>query len=124
MAETAARLQTHNQEMVKCLDQLRTMQTALEEKIAVQEKKRDALNEEMEKLQRSLEDLETSIASDTKMLNDCSKKLTETENGYTKLADTMQLLLMAAKENGITVSTTASGSSSSVPQDRNKNASS
>ncbi|XP_050071575.1 uncharacterized protein LOC126559455 [Anopheles maculipalpis] len=98
MSETAARLQSHNQEMVKCLSLLRTQQTALEERIATQEKKKDTLSKEMEKLQHMLNQLETSIAEDTKKLNECSKRLTETENGYTKVVDTLQLLLLSAKE--------------------------
>uniref|UniRef100_A0A182SRS1 Sjogren's syndrome nuclear autoantigen 1 n=1 Tax=Anopheles maculatus TaxID=74869 RepID=A0A182SRS1_9DIPT len=98
MSETAARLQSHNQEMVKCLTLLRSQQTALEERIATQEKKKDTLSNEMEKLQRMLDQLETSIAEDTKKLNDCSKRLTETENGYTKVVDALQLLLLSAKE--------------------------
>ncbi|XP_035894595.1 13 kDa deflagellation-inducible protein-like [Anopheles stephensi] len=109
MSETAARLQSHNQEMVKCLSQLRTQQTALEERIATQEKKKDSLSKEMEKLQRMLDQLETSIAEDTKKLNDCSKRLTETENGYTKVVDTLQLLLLSAKEK--------TGSTSVTPHD-------
>uniref|UniRef100_A0A182K4B2 Sjogren's syndrome nuclear autoantigen 1 n=1 Tax=Anopheles christyi TaxID=43041 RepID=A0A182K4B2_9DIPT len=115
MSEQAARLQSHNQEMVKCLSQLRSQQTALEEKITMQEKKKDSLSKEMEKLQQTLEQLETSIADDTKMLNDCSKRLAETENGYTKVVDTLQLLLMSAKEK---VSTTTS---TSIKQDDSKN---
>ncbi|XP_040155601.1 13 kDa deflagellation-inducible protein-like isoform X2 [Anopheles arabiensis] len=107
MTEQAARLQTHNQEMVKCLNQLRGQQTALEEKIAAQERKKDSLSKEMEKLQRTLEQLETSIAEDTKALNDCSKRLTETENGYAKVVDTLQLLLMSAKEKVNTTTPTS-----------------
>uniref|UniRef100_A0A182M332 Uncharacterized protein n=1 Tax=Anopheles culicifacies TaxID=139723 RepID=A0A182M332_9DIPT len=98
MSETAARLQSHNQEMVKCINLLRTQQTALEERIAMQEKKKDTLSKEMEKLQRMLDQLETSISEDTKKLNDCSKRLAETEHGYTKVVDTLQLLLLSAKE--------------------------
>uniref|UniRef100_A0A182QSJ0 Sjoegren syndrome nuclear autoantigen 1 n=1 Tax=Anopheles farauti TaxID=69004 RepID=A0A182QSJ0_9DIPT len=98
MSETAARLQSHNQEMVKCLNQLRSQQTALEERISQQENRKNTLNKELEKMQRALEQVEASIAEDTKKLNECSKRLTETEHGYTKVVDTLQLLLMSAKE--------------------------
>uniref|UniRef100_A0A182VRF6 Uncharacterized protein n=1 Tax=Anopheles minimus TaxID=112268 RepID=A0A182VRF6_9DIPT len=105
MSEQAARLQSHNQEMVKCLNLLRSQQTALEERIAMQEKKKDSLTKEMEKLQRMLDQLETSISEDTKKLNDCSKRLAETEHGYTKVVDTLQLLLLSAKEKVGTTTT-------------------
>uniref|UniRef100_A0A182N6B6 Sjoegren syndrome nuclear autoantigen 1 n=1 Tax=Anopheles dirus TaxID=7168 RepID=A0A182N6B6_9DIPT len=112
MMETAARLQSHNQEMVKCLNQLRGQKTALEERIAQQESRKDTLSKELEKMQRALEQVETSIAEDTKMLNDCAKRITETEHGYTKVVDTLQLLLMSAKEK-----TVASGSGTNAKHD-------
>ncbi|XP_053679865.1 uncharacterized protein LOC128730810 [Anopheles nili] len=99
MSETAARLQSHNQEIVKCLDLLRRQQTALEKQIATKEKERNTLCSEMEKMQQMLDKLETSMAQDTQQLNECTKRLTETESGFTKVVDTLQLLVMSVKDN-------------------------
>ncbi|KFB34764.1 AGAP002098-PA-like protein [Anopheles sinensis] len=98
MSDTAARLQNHNQEMVKCLNVLRNTRTVLEKRLAAQEQQREGIRKEIENLQRSLTKLEGSIADDTKKLNDCVKCISETESGYNKVVDTLQLLLMSAKE--------------------------
>ncbi|XP_052865185.1 uncharacterized protein LOC128271627 [Anopheles cruzii] len=100
MSETAARLQNHNEEMVKCLNTLRQQRKALEERITTQEKQKAHLRKDIDKLQRALGEVESSIADDTRKLNECSKRLTETEAGYQKVVDTLQLLLLSAKEKG------------------------
>uniref|UniRef100_A0A182IK42 Sjoegren syndrome nuclear autoantigen 1 n=1 Tax=Anopheles atroparvus TaxID=41427 RepID=A0A182IK42_ANOAO len=98
MSETAARLQTHNQEMVKCLNLLRNTRSVLEDRIAAQEKQKNSLRKEIDRLQRALAELEGSIEDNRRKLGDCTKCLSETESGYNKVVDTLQLLLLSAKE--------------------------
>lgn len=99
MFEAAARLQAHNQEMVKCISQLRTQRQKLAEKVAVQEHEKAVVEQEIRKLRQQLATLEESLAQNRRKLEEQDTKLTESEAGYNKLVDTMHVLLMSVKKN-------------------------
>ncbi|XP_049537034.1 Sjoegren syndrome nuclear autoantigen 1 homolog [Anopheles darlingi] len=103
MSETAARLQSQNEEMVKSLETLREQRRKLEERITSQERQRQKIRKDIEDLQRTLAELDGSIAGDERRLGECTKCLTETENGYSKVVETLELLLLSAKEKSSSI---------------------
>lgn len=100
MFEAAARLQAHNQEMVKCLSQLRTQRQKLADRVASQQQERLALQTEIGNLQRQLDSLDESLEQNRRKLHEQEAKLADTEAGYSKVVDTMHILLMSVKKDG------------------------
>uniref|UniRef100_A0A1Q3F3M3 Uncharacterized protein n=1 Tax=Culex tarsalis TaxID=7177 RepID=A0A1Q3F3M3_CULTA len=99
MFEAAARLQAHNQEMVKCLSQLRTQRQKLADKVASQQQERLTLQTEIANLQRQLDSLDESLEANRRKLTEQEAKLADTEAGYGKVVDTMHILLMSVKKD-------------------------
>lgn len=99
MFEAAARLQAHNQEMVKCISQLRTQRQKLADTVTHQEHERALLEQEIHKLRQQLTVLDDSLVQNRRKLDEQDAKLTETESGYNKLVDTMHVLLMSVKKD-------------------------
>ncbi|XP_055642658.1 microtubule nucleation factor SSNA1-like [Toxorhynchites rutilus septentrionalis] len=99
MFEEAARLQAHNQEMVKCISQLRSQKQKMAEKVASQQQERVQLENEIAKLQQQLAALDESLERNRQKLHEQECKLTETESGYSKVVDTLHMLLMSAKKD-------------------------
>nr|XP_019540045.2 13 kDa deflagellation-inducible protein [Aedes albopictus] len=99
MFEAAARLQAHNQEMVKCISQLRTQRQKLADRVATQEQEKALVEQEIRKLRQQLNALDESLEQNRRKLEEQDTKLTETETGYNKLVDTMHVLLMSVKKD-------------------------
>lgn len=113
MFEAAARLQAHNQEMVKYLSQLRSKRQQLLEKVTSQQQARVQLQHEIDKLQQQLRSLDESLEKNRRKLDDQDRKLLETETGYNKVVDAMHMMLIAAKKDEMELMTVPKDDSSS-----------
>ncbi|XP_055605665.1 uncharacterized protein LOC129753843 [Uranotaenia lowii] len=99
MFEAAARLQAHNQEMVKCLSTLREQRQKLADKVVSQEQSRALLEGEIAALRQQLAVLDEQLEKNRKKLTDQELKLMDAESGYNKVVDTMQILLMSVRKD-------------------------
>lgn len=102
MFEAAARLQTQNQEMVKWIGCLREKRQKLTDRITLQLQERKTLEKDIERLRKQLAALDQELEANRQQLHEQECKLGEAETGYSKIVDTMSVLLMSLQADAKT----------------------
>ncbi|XP_051167832.1 microtubule nucleation factor SSNA1-like [Leptopilina boulardi] len=97
MSQHGAALQTYNQELVKCLEDMKSRRLELQVQIEAEEDEKNNLQREIEKMSYKLTRINDSLAKRTAVRNEYDRTIAETETAYVKILESSQLLLNMLK---------------------------
>ncbi|KAK4880051.1 hypothetical protein RN001_008197 [Aquatica leii] len=97
MSEHGAALQTYNQELVKCLEQLKIKRNELQDLINQEENDKSILEKNLKALQDKLQKLNTSLVQHQKLRDNYDQTIQDTETGFKKILESSQTLLNLAQ---------------------------
>ncbi|XP_076282801.1 microtubule nucleation factor SSNA1 [Lasioglossum baleicum] len=97
MSQHGAALQTYNQELVKCLEDMKAKRGELQVQIDSQEEEKNNLQREIEKLSYKLTRLNDSLSQRIAVRNEYDRTIADTETAYVKILESSQLLLNMIK---------------------------
>ncbi|XP_015604892.1 Sjoegren syndrome nuclear autoantigen 1 homolog [Cephus cinctus] len=106
MSQHGAALQTYNQELVKCLEEMKLRRTELQEQIDSQEEEKNNLQREIEKMSCKLTRLNDSLAKRIAVRNEYDRTIADTETAYMKILESSQLLLNMIKREATSLDQT------------------
>lgn len=101
MSQHGAALQTYNQELVKCLEEMKLRRTELQAQIESQEEEKNNLQKEIERMSCKLTRLNDSLAKRIAVRNEYDKTIADTETAYMKILESSQLLLKMIKREAM-----------------------
>ncbi|KAK9879460.1 hypothetical protein WA026_006531 [Henosepilachna vigintioctopunctata] len=97
MSEHGASLQTYNQELVKCLEDLKSQQMELAEVIKKEEAEEALLQKNISSLQEKLNTIQNNLKYHKQIRDDYNQTIQETETGFKKILESSQTLLNLAQ---------------------------
>lgn len=98
MSQHGAALQAYNQELVKCLEEMKLRRMELQAQIESQEEEKNSLQREIEKLSYKLTRLNDSLTKRIAVRNEYDRTIADTETAYIKILESSQLLLNMIKK--------------------------
>lgn len=101
MAQQGASLQTYNNELVKCLEDLREKREQVNKAILKEEKDKQAIQKQLQALTERLHKSNESIAQKIAARDDYDKTIRETEAAYMKILESSQTLLSVLKRESV-----------------------
>merc|ERR1712137_1175433 len=101
MAHQGATLQNYNNELVKCLEDLREKREALNKTILKEEKQKADIQRKLSQLTEQLHRINDSLAAKTRARNDYDTTIQETEAAYMKILESSQTLLHVLKRESV-----------------------
>ncbi|XP_019363778.1 PREDICTED: Sjoegren syndrome nuclear autoantigen 1 homolog [Gavialis gangeticus] len=107
MAQQAAALQGCNNEVVRCLEDLRLRRDELARQIRRDEEERERLRRDVRALGERLERVSDSLARKAEARDDLDKILAETDAAYVKILNSFRALLSVLKQEAGGLSKTA-----------------
>ncbi|XP_045471307.1 Sjoegren syndrome nuclear autoantigen 1 homolog [Harmonia axyridis] len=93
MADHGACLQTYNQELVKCLEELKSKRINILEIIRKEESEEAILERNISALQEKLNNVQCKLKYHKQLYDDYTKTIQETEAGFKKILESSQTLL-------------------------------
>ncbi|XP_020293449.1 Sjoegren syndrome nuclear autoantigen 1 homolog isoform X2 [Pseudomyrmex gracilis] len=106
MSQHGAALQTYNQELVKCLEEMKLKRSELQAQIEAQEEEKNNLQREIEKMSCKLTQLNDSLAKRISVRNEYDRTISDTETAYIKILESSQLLLNMIKKEAVSLDQT------------------
>ncbi|GAB1861111.1 Sjoegren syndrome nuclear autoantigen 1-like protein [Camponotus japonicus] len=106
MSQHGAALQTYNQELVKCLEEMKLRRADLQAQIISQEEEKNNLQREIEKMSCKLTHLNDSLAKRIAVRNEYDRTIADTETAYMKILESSQLLLNMIKKEAVSLDQT------------------
>ncbi|XP_011254324.1 Sjoegren syndrome nuclear autoantigen 1 homolog isoform X2 [Camponotus floridanus] len=106
MSQHGAALQTYNQELVKCLEEMKLRRAELQAQIVSQEEEKNNLQREIEKMSCKLTHLNDSLAKRIAVRNEYDRTIADTETAYMKILESSQLLLNMIKKEAVSLDQT------------------
>ncbi|XP_012533396.1 Sjoegren syndrome nuclear autoantigen 1 homolog isoform X2 [Monomorium pharaonis] len=106
MEQHGATLQTYNQELVKCLEEMKLRRAELQEQIESQEEEKNDLQCEIEKLSCKLTQLNDSLAKRITVRNEYDRTIADTEAAYVKILESSHLLLNMIRKEAVSLDQT------------------
>ncbi|XP_044751149.1 Sjoegren syndrome nuclear autoantigen 1 homolog isoform X1 [Coccinella septempunctata] len=97
MSEHGACLQTYNQELVKCLEELKSNRVGLVEIIKREESEQAVLERNISVLQEKLHNIQSKLKYHKQLYDDYTSTIQETEAGFKKRAVRHFLILFSTK---------------------------
>ncbi|XP_053978979.1 microtubule nucleation factor SSNA1-like [Hylaeus volcanicus] len=97
MSQHGAALQAYNQELVKCLEEMKSNRMELQAQIESQEEEKNNLQREIESLSYKLTRLNDSLTKKIAVRNEYDRTISDTETAYIKILESSQLLLNMIK---------------------------
>ncbi|KAG5869776.1 hypothetical protein JTB14_036341 [Gonioctena quinquepunctata] len=97
MSEHGAALQTYNQELVKCLEDLKCKRNEIVDVIYREEAERVVLEKNVKALQEKLRLLDKNLNHHKDIYEQYEKTIKDTENGFRKILESSQTLLQVAQ---------------------------
>ncbi|XP_075885468.1 microtubule nucleation factor SSNA1-like [Nelusetta ayraudi] len=98
MTQQAAALQTYNNELVKCIEDLHSKREELNRQIRQEEEEKDRLQHDIRILSEKLSRVNESLAQRLAARATFDRTIAETEAAYTKLLESSQSLLNVLKQ--------------------------
>ncbi|XP_019744302.1 Sjoegren syndrome nuclear autoantigen 1-like, partial [Hippocampus comes] len=98
LAQQAAALQTYNNELVKCFDDLCSKREELSLQIKLEEEEKERLQHDIRSLSEKLSRVNESLAQKMAAHNTIDRTIAETEAAYTKILESSQSLLSVLKQ--------------------------
>ena len=99
MAEQGAALQTYNNELVKCLDELCEKRSILQKEIDKEEQEKFALETQHKNIQDKLTRTNTKLNDKYATKKEYDKLISESEQAYVKILESSQVLLNVVKRD-------------------------
>lgn len=93
MTSQGAALQSYNNELVKCIDDLTNKLETLNHEIIQEENEKQKCNSDIRLLAERLSKITQSLAQKIQMRNEMNRTLKETQAAYDKILETSQSLL-------------------------------
>ncbi|XP_050312711.1 microtubule nucleation factor SSNA1-like isoform X1 [Anthonomus grandis grandis] len=103
MSEHGAALQTFNEQLVKCLEELKSKRNDLVEVIQREEAEKIVLEKNIRALQDKLAQLNNSLSQHRAMCSNYDKTIEDTELGFKKILESSQTLLQVAQHGANTI---------------------
>ncbi|XP_031339821.1 Sjoegren syndrome nuclear autoantigen 1 homolog isoform X2 [Photinus pyralis] len=97
MSEHGATLQTYNQELVKCLEQLKIRRNELQDVIHQEETDKSILERNLKTLQEKLSKLNSNLAQHQKLRDSYDQTIKDTELDTRKFANTFKFSITRSK---------------------------
>ncbi|XP_061119243.1 Sjoegren syndrome nuclear autoantigen 1 [Conger conger] len=97
MSQQGAAMQTYNNELVKCLEELCSRREELSVQIQKEEEEKTRLQQEMQLLTEKLNRVTDSLARRTAARAQYDRTIAETEAAYMKILESSQTLLSVLK---------------------------
>ncbi|KAG1674975.1 hypothetical protein FOA52_014770 [Chlamydomonas sp. UWO 241] len=104
MAAQGAALQNHNNELVKCIDDLRDKREEILKQLRDDEAEKGKIQADLQTLTKRLAQVNDSIARKTETKVEYDKVIMETEAAYLKILESSQTLLTVLKREAINIS--------------------
>ncbi|XP_061553460.1 microtubule nucleation factor SSNA1-like isoform X1 [Phycodurus eques] len=101
MSQQAAALQTYNNELVKCFDDLFSKRDELSCQIKLEEEEKERLQHDIRSLSEKLSRVNESLAQKMAAYDTINRTIAETEAAYTKILESSQSLLSVLKQQAV-----------------------
>ncbi|XP_008202169.1 Sjoegren syndrome nuclear autoantigen 1 homolog [Nasonia vitripennis] len=101
-----------NQELIQCIEELKSTKSSLEEQIVAEETEKSRLQHEVERMNVRISQLNESLGKKSAARTDYERTIQETESAYMKILESSQLLLNMVKREAACLDQTLSSSSS------------
>lgn len=98
MSQQGAQLQTYNNELVKCIEDLCTKRDELQKQILNEEEEKGKIQNDIRILSERLAKINESLAKKIASRNEYDKTIAETEAAYMKILESSQTLLHVLKK--------------------------
>ncbi|CAO1408525.1 unnamed protein product [Diamesa tonsa] len=103
MAEKAAQLQNYNQELVKYIELLKRRKLKIQQELDKDYQEKLEVTNQISILQEKQNELDLRIAKKQACFNKMNDVLNQSEQGYSKVIDSLQVLLTFASKEGKTL---------------------
>ncbi|GFH26106.1 hypothetical protein V8C86DRAFT_2752901 [Haematococcus lacustris] len=103
MAAQGAALQSQNNELVKCIDDLREKREEIIKQIKDDEQEKNKIQQDLQILTKRLAQVNESIARKNETRNEYDKVIQETEAAYLKILESSQTLLTVLKREAVNI---------------------
>ena len=103
MAQQGASLQTYNNELVKCLEDLREKREQVNKALLKEEKEKSTIQKQLQSLTEKLHKINESISQKITARDDYDKTVRETEAAYMKILESSQTLLSVLKRESVSL---------------------
>ncbi|XP_013785367.1 Sjoegren syndrome nuclear autoantigen 1 homolog isoform X2 [Limulus polyphemus] len=97
MSREGATLQTYNNELVTCIEELCAKREEIQQQISDEEKKRNNLQHDIQMLSNQLAELNESLSEKIAVREEYDKLIRETQDAYMKILKSSQALLGLVK---------------------------
>eukprot|EP01111_Echinosteliopsis_oligospora_P018459 TRINITY_DN8479_c0_g1_i1.p1 TRINITY_DN8479_c0_g1~~TRINITY_DN8479_c0_g1_i1.p1 ORF type:complete len:113 (+),score=15.72 TRINITY_DN8479_c0_g1_i1:76-414(+) len=97
MSDKGADLQTYNNELVRCIEELKERREEVNKVILREEEERSKIQHEIRRLTENLSRLNDSLNRKISARNEYDKTIKETEAAYAKIIESSQTLLSVLK---------------------------
>eukprot|EP00741_Cyanophora_paradoxa_P007049 tig00001073_g6820.t1 len=103
MTQQGATLQNYNNELVKCIEELKERREEVNRQIAKEEEEKAKIQKDMQILQERLTRINDSLQRKYASRNEYDKTVMETEAAYIKILESSQTLLHVLKRESATL---------------------
>ena len=101
MAQQGATLQNYNNELVKCIEDLREKREELARALVRDEEEKAKIQQDLAVLTKRLTQLNDNLARKVASRNEYDKTIAETEAAYMKILESSQTLLTVLKRESV-----------------------
>ncbi|KAK6194799.1 hypothetical protein SNE40_000354 [Patella caerulea] len=98
MSQQGAALQTYNNELVKCIEELCTKRDDIHKQILQEDEEKQKLQNDLRILTEKLAKVNESLAKKMTIRNEFDKTIAETEGAYKKILESSHTLLNVLKK--------------------------
>merc|ERR1711964_289305 len=110
MSAQGATLQNYNNELVKCIEDLREKREELNRQVMKEEEDKAKIQKELSLLTDRLQKINDSLVRKTQARNEYDKTISETEAAYMKILESSQTLLHVLKRETVNLTKKKQGS--------------
>lgn len=103
MAGQGASLQNYNNELVKCIEDLREKREEINKQILKEEEEKARIQRDLSVLTDRLSKINEGLARKTQARNEYDRTIQETEGAYMKILESSQTLLQVLKRETVTL---------------------
>lgn len=104
MSAQGAALQNHNNELVKCIEDLREKRDEILKQLREDDAEKAKITQDLQILTKRLAQVNESIARKAETKNEYDKVIAETEAAYLKILESSQTLLTVLKREAVNIS--------------------
>ncbi|EFJ53053.1 hypothetical protein VOLCADRAFT_109535 [Volvox carteri f. nagariensis] len=103
MSAQGTALQNHNNELVKCIEDLREKREEIIKQLREDDAEKAKITQDLQILTKRLAQVNDSIARKTETKNEYDKVISETEAAYLKILESSQTLLTVLKREAVNI---------------------